>query len=282
MKNAKFKKLWLLLIVFSLLSITPSCSKIEDFTSNISRNFSFQSDVENLDSENAATSSTDNTLSDDEENITLIFFDYGKIKTDVTTSIGVKIRNTNVFLDYFGNLSVTGEIINISNSTKTNILLTIDFLDKKGSSIHSDKISVNANYLRPDSKIPFLYILADNKKYIGVETIKIGVNYDDYYKLLKSNIIVNKENFSYKNDILEINGKIVNIGESKAININLLSTFYDIRDRVVLIKKCFIEKKELLPKEEQNFSLDVLFSKYTKDFTHYDLEVFFEDSVEMP
>jgi len=141
---------------------------------------------------------------------------------------------------------------------------------------------VDASYLRTGGKVPFLYIFEDSKKYAEIDTVKIGVNYNDYYKLLKSNVIVNKENFNYKNDILEIKGKIVNIGESKAINIILLSTFYDVRNRVVSIKKCFLNKNELLPKEEQNFILDVLFSKYAEAFTHYDLEVFFEDSVELP
>lgn len=282
MKNANFKKLWLLSVILLILSVSVSCSRIKDFSSSISSNFSFRQETNSTDTKESATTIIDNPLQDDKKSISLIFFDYEKIKTDITTSIGVKIKNTNVFLDYFGNLCVMGEILNLSNSTKTNILLTIDFLDKKGSNIYSDKISVNTNYLRPDSKIPFTYILSDSNKYIGVDTIKIGVNYNDYYKLLKSNIIVNKENFTYKNDILAINGKVVNIGESKAININLLSTFYDMRDRVVLVKKCFIKESELLPKEEQDFSLNVLFSKYTKDFTHYDFEVFFEDSVEMP
>lgn len=278
MKNANFKKSLLLTIILFLMFISAACSKLEDFSSNISESFSFQPGA----MEEAVSTITDNSSQTDKNNASLIFFDYEKIKTDVTTSIGVKIKNTNVFTDYFGNLCIMGEILNVSNSTKTNILLTIDFQDKKGESLHSDKISISANYLRPESKIPFSYMLSDNKRYIDIATIKIGVDYNDHYKLLKSNIIANKENFIYKNDILAIKGKIVNIGESKAVNIELLSTFYDIQDRVVLIKKCFLEKDELLPKEEQGFALDVLFSKYTKKFTHYDFEVFFEDSVEMP
>jgi len=282
MKNANFKNLWLLPAIFSLLLLTVSCSSLEDFSSNISDSFTLQAKTINTDLKETSTTGSNDLSQTDKKNTGLIFFDHKKIKTDITTSIGVKIKNTNVFPDYFGNLCVMGEILNLSNSTKTNILLTIDFLDKKGGNLHSDSISVNTNYLRPDSKIPFIYILGDSNKYINLDTVKIGVNYDDYYKLPKSNIIVSKENFSYKNDILEINGKLINIGENKAININLLATFYDFRDRVVAIRKCFIKKDELLPKEEQSFSLDVLFSKYTKNFTHYDFEVFFEDSVEMP
>jgi hypothetical protein len=282
MKNANFKKLLLLSVILLILLVSASCSRIKDFSGSIPGDFPLRQETNGTHVKESAATTIDNLLQDDKKSISLIFFDYEKIKTDITTSIGVKIKNTNVFLDHFGNLCVMGEILNLSNSTKTNILLTIDFLDKKGSNIYSDKIGVNTNYLRPDSKIPFTYMLSDNNKYIGVDTIKIGVNYKDYYKLLKSNIIVNKENFTYKNDILTINGKIVNIGESKAVNINLLSTFYDMRDRVVQVRKCFIKESELLPKEEQDFSLNVLFSKYAEDFTHYDFEVFFEDSVEMP
>jgi len=267
MKSAKYVYvLWFLcIIIFFIFIGVFSCTKIDENSKTI-----------------VSSSSKSSMAADNNSNPSLIFFDYKKIKTDITTSIGVKIKNCNIFLDYFGNLCFFGEIQNISSSMKTNIVLTIDFFDKKGNVLHADEFYVDANYLRPKSKVPFVYIFEDSNKYIEIDTVKIGVNYDDYYELLKSNLVVNIENFSYENDILEIKGKIVNIGENKAININLLSTFYDMRNRVVSIKKCFLSKDELLPKEEENFNLDVLFSKYTEDFTHYDLEVFFEDSVEMP
>ena len=212
----------------------------------------------------------------------LSYFDYKKIGIDVTSSIGVKIKNCNIILDYFGNLLVLGEVSNISSVIKTNMILTFDFYDKKNDLLFSDNIIIQTNYLRPGATIPFIYSVKDSTQYININNVKIGINYKDYYKLLQSNVVVRKEKTSYEDNMIKISGKLVNIGENKAKNIVLLCTFYDEKDKVVFIKKCYIPKQELSPKEEEDFLLEVLFSKFGSKFTHYNFEVFFEDSVEMP
>jgi hypothetical protein len=212
----------------------------------------------------------------------LSYFDYKKIGIDVTSSIGVKIKNCNIILDYFGNLLVLGEVSNISSVIKTNMILTFDFYDKKNDLLFSDNIIIQTNYLRPGATVPFIYSVKDSTQYININNVKIGINYKDYYKLLQSNVVVRKEKTSYEDNMIKISGKLVNIGENKAKNIVLLCTFYDEKDKVVFIKKCYIPKQELSPKEEEDFLLEVLFSKFGSKFTHYNFEVFFEDSVEMP
>ena len=212
----------------------------------------------------------------------LVFFDYKKIKIDSTTSIGVKLKNCNLVLDYFGNLNFLGEIENISNSSKTSIVLTFEFYDKKGEMIFSDTMPLNINYLRSSSKIPFSYTVKDQGKYINISKIKAGVNYKDYYKLFNGNTIARKERFFYKDNILHIEGRLINIGESKVDSLILLATFFNKKDEVVFIRECFLQKNNLLPQEQEAFSLGVIFGKYTPGFTHYDFEVFFEDSVKMP
>lgn len=212
----------------------------------------------------------------------LSYFDYKKIGIDVTSSIGVKIKNCNIILDYFGNLLVLGEVSNISSVIKTNMILTFDFYDKKNDLLFSDNIIIQINYLRPGATVPFIYSVKDSTQYININNVKIGINYKDYYKLLQSNVVVRKEKTSYEDNMIKISGKLVNIGENKAKNIVLLCTFYDEKDKVVFIRKCYIPKQELSPKEEEDFLLEVLFSKFGSKFTHYNFEVFFEDSVEMP
>lgn len=282
MKNVNLKKLWLLFIFLFMLVSGIACGRI-DIPGGIADNFSSRTD-KTLENKKEVLDGTKELSQDqaDDGNSPLTFFDYRKIKTEATTSIGIKIKNINVVQDYFGNLCVFGEILNISNTAKTNMVLTLNFTDKKGVSIYNDKVKIEANYLRPENKIPFEYIFTNSRQYIDIDKVKIGINYNDYYKSLKSNVIVKKENFIYKDDMLKVNGELINLGESTAANISLLSTFYDIRNRVVSIKKCFIRSDSLLPKEKQKFELSVLFSKYGQNFTHYDFEVFFEDAVEMP
>ncbi|MCL5771967.1 MAG: hypothetical protein M1479_06815, partial [Actinobacteria bacterium] len=228
----------------------------------------------------SSENSYDDTYNDKENE--LFFFDYKKIKIDITTSIGVKIKNCNLVLDYFGNLNLLGEIENISTSGKTNIVLTFDFYDKNNQIIFSDAQPLTVNYLRVSTKIPFSYTVKDSSKFIDIAKIKTGVNYKDYYKLFSGNVIARQEQFYYKNNILHIEGRLINIGESKVDNLILLASFYNKLDGVVFIKQGYLPKNNLLPQEQENFSIEVLLGKYTPDFTHYDFEVFFEDSIKMP
>lgn len=283
MKNARHKAILLFLftatmIAFPVMAVScqfeDSVIKYKSDTALIERN-----KPSDLNSESAT--GTEKTPNENEE-INIDYFDYKNIKIENTYSIGVKIKNCNLVLDYFGDLILFGEIENLSSWNKTSMVVTFDFYDKKGEVLFKDKMPMNINYLRISSKMPFCYVIKDKNKYIDIGRIKIGINYKDYYKLLEGNAVAKKEKFYYKDDILHIDGKVINIGESKICNLTLLATFYDKKDMVVFIKKCYLSKQELLAKEQEDFNLEVLLSRYAPEFTHYDFEVFFEDSVKMP
>jgi hypothetical protein len=284
MKSSQNKAVTLFYIAISiiiLLAFLSSC-QVKEIFSNIDRipteTLSGTGSTQSIN----ATAGGENNVSALEKENALVYFDYKKIKLDVTTSIGVKIKNCNLVLDYFGNLNFLGEIENISGSSKTSLAITFEFYDKKNELLFSDTLPININYLRISSKIPFSYTVKDQGKYINISKIKAGVNYKDYYKSFTGNTIARKEKFFYKDNILNVEGRLINIGESEVNNLFLLATFFNKKDGVVFIRECFLPKKSLLPQEQENFSLEVILGKYTPGFTHYDFEVFFEDSVKMP
>lgn len=286
MKIAPIKIFKLLLIVSAIIifqTFLNSC-QLKDSIINPMRSRTESSTGSSMASSAASNLSQNENIEVSKEEIEnkLVFFDYGKIKLDITSSIGIKIKNCNLILDYFGNLNVLGEIENLSSSNKTGIIITFEFYNKKDEIIFTDTMPAGINYLRISSRLPFGYTVKEAEKYIDISRIKIGVNYKDYYQLLEGNAIVRKEAFYYTDNILHIDGNIINIGENKIVNLILLASFYNDRDGVVFIRQGYLPKQELLPQEQQNFSLEVLLSKYTPYFTHYDFEVFFEDSVKMP
>jgi len=284
MNNAKNKIMPLLLtaVIIIVFQVPIISCQIKDYIMKSESSETQAGESNPSDLSSSSTSKEEQAASDEEKESKLVYFDYKKIKIESTYSIETKIKNCNLILDYFGNLNVLGEIENLSNSNKTSLVITFDFYDKKGEIIFSDKLPVSINYLRVSSKLPFSYVVKDSYRYIDISKIKIGINYKDYYKLLEGNAIVRKETFYYRDNILHVDGKIVNIGESSIGNLLLLATFYNDKDGVVFIKQCYLPERELPAQEEENFSLEVLLSKYAPDFTHYDFEVFFEDSVKMP
>jgi len=212
----------------------------------------------------------------------LIFFNYDNIKIEGTSGIGIRIRNCNIELDSFGNLIILGEIENTSSSNKTNIFLTFNFYNKKQEVMLSEVVSPGVNFLRPSTKLPFSHVFQYNDKFIDLNKVKIGADYKDYFKNIEGNAIARQEKFFYEDEKLKAQGSVSNIGETKIINLVLLATFYNQKDEVVFLKKCFLPEDEMNAREQQVFTMEVLLDKYTPDFTHYDFEVFFEDTAKLP
>ncbi len=211
----------------------------------------------------------------------LYLFDYKKIELEDISSIGVKIENCNLYTDIYEDLVIMGEIENVSTVNKTDMEITLDFYDKNGEEIISVTIPALADYLRTGSRLPFYYYLNEKEKYIEISKIKIGVNYKNYNEGFKGNPIVEDENYYYtgEGDYLIVEGKLINIGTEKIRNLKLFCTFYNDKDQVVFIKKCYLLREEMIPQEGQRFTLKILFDEYLPEFTHYRFDVFFEDEI---
>jgi len=207
----------------------------------------------------------------------LYLFDYKKINIENTSSIGTEIKNCNTYLDLYGDLVFLGELENISRTTKTDIEITLSFISREGTSILETAIPVTVNYLKSGAKYPFYYYFGDRQRYIEISTIKTGVNYKEYNKNFKGSPIVETEDYFYRDQYLIIRGRVINLGREKIKNLKLLCTFYSDRDKVVFIKECYLKRVEMMPSEEQVFTLEMLLDEYLEEFTHYKFEIFFED-----
>jgi len=223
----------------------------------------------------AGTAAQDSLEKDDQ----IYFFDYTKIIIDTTQSIDLIIKNSNIYADIYGDLLILGEIVNSSMINKTDLEITFNFYDKLDNLIDSKTLEAFANYLKIGGVIPFIYNYEEKSKYIDIAKIKIGINYKNYNKNFIGNPMVTSENFYYSRDILKIEGKVINLGQSRIEDLKLLSTFYNNKNQVVFVRKCNYLKNNLLPLEAENFNLDVLMDEYIQPFTHYRIEAFFKDSL---
>jgi len=211
----------------------------------------------------------------------LYLFDYEKIALEKTGSIGIEIRNCNIYTDIYEDLIILGEIENISTVNKTDIEVTLDFYNIDNEVIMSETIPSPVNYLNAGSRFPFYYYLYEREKFIEINKIKIGADYKDYNRGFKGNPVVEGEKYYYSGEgnSLVIEGSIINIGENKIKNLELFCTFYNDKEQVVFIKNCYLLREEMIPGEEQRFTLEVMLDEYLPGFTHYRFEVFFEDEI---
>jgi hypothetical protein len=209
----------------------------------------------------------------------LSLFDCSNIELDITGAIGIEIKNCNVYADIYEDLIILGEIENISDVNKTDIRFTFDFYDKRDEVIMSEEIPALANYLGAGKRLPFHYYMSEREKFIEISRIKVGVNYKDYNRRFEGNPVVEEEKHYFTDDgsYLVTEGRVINIGESKIKNLEVFCTFYNSREQVAFIRKCYILREEMIPGEEQEFKLEVMLDEYLPEFTHYRFEAFFED-----
>jgi hypothetical protein len=223
----------------------------------------------------AGTTAPDSTGNGDQ----IYFFDFTKIILDTTQSIDVKIKNSNIYADIYGDLLILGEIVNSSTMNKTDLEVTFNIYDKLDNLIDLKTLEASAGYLKIDGVLPFIYNYEEKRKYIDIAKIKIGVNYKNYNKDFIGNPIVSGENFYYNKNVLQIEGKVINLGQNEIEDLKLFTTFYNNKNQVVFVRKCNYLKNSLLPLEEENFKLDILMDEYIQPFTHYRTEAFFKDSL---
>ena len=282
-KNKIVRSSWSLIIFLlnlaALMTSIVSCSR----TDLISVFTVAQETTQRQDIQTTTTEKTEEKINVP-TNAEFDFFDYSKIKTETTSAIDLRLKNSNLYLDNFNDLVLFGEIYNDSNTSKTNIEITIEVFNERGEIIFSDKISSLATYLRPKTKVPYVYYFIKKDQYINIYSIKVGINYKNYFERFKSNVVVLDEKFHYVNEgtrkeMFEVSGRVVNLGESNAKNLNLFATFYNVKGQVVFVKKCYIPEDSIKALEHQNFLLRVLLDKNTPTFTNYSFEVFFEDEL---
>jgi hypothetical protein len=208
-----------------------------------------------------------------------LFFDYEKIDILLTQSIDVNIKNYCLYQDIYGDLVLLGELINNSGVTKTNVIFTFEFVDSNGNILDYIKVPAVADYILSKGSIPFFLVYDRKENYINLEKVKIGVDYKKYSEQFKGNPVVNTENFRYTGNKLEIAGNIINIGQAEVEDLKLLAVFYNNKNQVIFIRKCFIEGEKLKPLASMNFKLTLFLDEYLPFYTHYRLFTFFRDAL---
>jgi hypothetical protein len=184
-------------------------------------------------------------------------------------------------LDIDGDLLILGEIANSSLLYKTNVEITFDFYDSKGEILDSQKVKTIADYILPGKRFPFSLIYDKRAKYIDISKIKIGVNYKNYNESFEGFPVVTRKNFYYIDDMMVTDGNISNIGGKDIEDLKLVGVFYNYKNQVVFLKECYLADDKLSAGQSEDFVLKILLDEYTPQFTHFNFEAAFRDTLKV-
>ncbi|GEM_PF-1105630 len=209
----------------------------------------------------------------------VFLFDSSKIKIIPVKPIDAIIRSNFLYQDMYGDLLVFGEFLNNSDSIKTNINFTYEFLDAYGKTLDFIKMPANVDYVLNGGFLPFCLIYDKKENYINIAALKIGVDYSSYNKRFYGLPIVSVENFYYEDKKLNIEGKVINLGQSDIEDLKVFGVFYNNKEQVVFFRQCFIQDSKMFKEQEQNFSLVLYLDSYLPEFTHYKFTATFRDTL---
>jgi len=209
------------------------------------------------------------------------YFDYTSIDIQKTAAIDLKLKNLNLYVDIYGNLVILGELENESQVNKSDVVFTFDFLNSKGQNIFSVEQKSKTKYLLSGQSLPFCQYVDQKDRYIEIATVKIGVNYKNFYERFSGNPVVQEEKFYYQDQYMIVEGQLINLGMTRTEDLVLLATFYNQMGKVVFIRECYIPQKELGPQRREPFKLKILLDQYLPEFTSYSFSVFFKDSIKV-
>jgi len=165
------------------------------------------------------------------------------------------VRRTGTILDNHGNLHLFGELKNISNEPKSNLVIIVAFLDARGMPIGNASASTAVRNLNSGYTSPFA-VLFLNKNVVS--------NVHDFSLQIKSDIGVEKNyllEFTSVRPHLDIfgfyyiYGKVLNNGNETASNSVIIAAFYDKNGKTIDITKAMTEPVNITSGSSASFSI---------------------------
>jgi hypothetical protein len=131
------------------------------------------------------------------------------------------------YTDSSGYYHVTGIVKNIGNNTVQNVRVKITYYDADDEFIDDRFDLTMINILLSGRKSPFDIVLLDESQSNRIKNYEINITYSDTNKIGEYIKIVNHSSSIDESGRLRITGSIINLGESKTRNIEIISTYYD-------------------------------------------------------
>jgi hypothetical protein len=165
------------------------------------------------------------------------------------------VRKTDTILDNHGYLHLFGELKNISNEPRNNIIIFVTFLDARGMQIGNSSASTAARNLNSGYTSPFEVLFLNKNVVSNVHDFSLQIKSDNGVEknyLLEFTSVrphVNIFGFYY------IYGKVLNNGNETASNSVIIATFYDKNGTTIDITKAMTEPVNITSGSTASFSI---------------------------
>jgi hypothetical protein len=193
-------------------------------------------------------------------NLTIVFFLLFLVHFDIEIIYSAaqddfRIERTNLLTDSNGYMHIFGELKNISDEPKRNIIIYATFVDANGISLANASAGTAVRSLNQGYTSPFELLL------LNKDAAKNVTNYFLQFKSetgLEKNYSLQLTSAELRLDIYgfyHINGKVLNQANDTATNSLVISSFYDHNGTILDISKALTEPLNITAGNEASFSI---------------------------
>jgi hypothetical protein len=193
-------------------------------------------------------------------NLTIVFFLLFLVYFDIEIIYSAaqddfRIERTNLLTDSNGYMHIFGELKNISDEPKRNIIIYATFVDANGISLANASAGTAVRSLNQGYTSPFELLL------LNKDAAKNVTNYFLQFKSetgLEKNYSLQLTSAEHRLDIYgfyHINGKVLNQANDTATNSLVISSFYDHNGTILDISKALTEPLNITAGNEASFSI---------------------------
>lgn len=165
------------------------------------------------------------------------------------------VQRTNTILDNYGYLHLFGELKNISNEPKNNIIIFATFLDARGMPIGNASASTAARNLNSGYTSPFEVLFLNKNIVNNVHDFSLQIKsergVDKNYLLKFTSVRPRLDIFGF----YYIYGKVLNNGNETAANSVIIAAFYDKNGKTIDITKAMTEPVNITSGSSASFSI---------------------------
>ena len=165
------------------------------------------------------------------------------------------VRRTDTILDNHGYLHLFGELKNISNEPRNDIIIVVTFLDARGMPIGNASASTAARNLNSGYTSPFEVLFLNKNVVSNVHDFSLQIKSE---RGVEKNYLLKFTSVRPRLDIFGfyyIYGKVLNNGNETASNSVIIAAFYDKNGTTIDITKAMTEPVNISSGSSASFSI---------------------------
>lgn len=147
----------------------------------------------------------------------------------------IEIESSNDYIDERGNLHIVGEVRNVGIKNAGSVRILVELMNEEGKVLAKNFSSALIEIIPPGETSPFDVVFSGNE-ILDTAKYKLGVEWKDTASKPVTGLkVVDYKTEADSRGVIHVMGEVVNSSKKPLQDVKVVATFYDDRERVILV-----------------------------------------------